>query len=147
MVLRRPASVALLVVLVFGRTAAAHDAHDPRHRAMEGMGAHMKALRKAAEGEDPLGPGALRHAEALKQGAHDLPSLFPASSRGREGSRETPAIWVDWSGFSAAASDLEKAADQVAAAAASGDKARLAAALKRAGGECAACHNRYRAPK
>jgi cytochrome c556 len=127
--------------------AAAHDAHDPRHQAMESMGEHMKALRRAAEGAAPLGPKAASHARVVQEGAEKLLSLFPESSRGRKGSREKPEIWSDRAGFSAAAADFEQAADNVAAAAASGDKARLSAALKRAGGECAACHDRYRAPK
>jgi cytochrome c556 len=135
------------VVLVFGGPGVAHDAHDPRHHAMESMGKHMKELRRTAEGAATLGSGALSLARALKERAKELLSLFPESSRGRKGSREKPEIWSDWSGFSAAAVDLEEAADRLVAAAASGDRARLAAALKRAGDECIACHDRYRAPK
>lgn len=127
--------------------AEAHDAHDPRHQAMESMGEHMKALRKAAEGPAPLGAETASHAGVLREHARELLSLFPASSRGRDGSRETPQIWSDWSGFAESAAAFQTAVDGVAAAEASGDKSRLAAALKRAGRQCAACHDRYRAPK
>ena len=152
MVLKRPMRIGiaagfLSAVLAFGGAAVAHDAHDPRHQAMESMGKHMKELRKAAEGAAALGPGASSHARALKDGAQELLSLFPESSRGRKDSREKPEIWSDWSGFAAAAARFDKAADDVAAAASAGDKALLAAALKRAGGECAACHDGYREPK
>ena len=151
MVLKRPMRIEVavafvLAVLLPGGAAVAHDAHDPRHQAMENMGEHMKALRRAAEGAAALGPEAASHAQALQDGAEKLLSLFPESSRGRKGSREKPEIWSDWSGFAAAAADFEEAADGLAAAAAAGDKARLAKALKRAGRECAACHDRYRAP-
>ena len=143
MVLSRSVAAAVLLA-AFGGAAVAHDAHDPRHQAMESLGEHMKALRRAAEGKAPLGPEASSHARALQEQSQRLLSLFPENSRGRKGSREKPEIWTDWSGFAAAAAEFEAAADQVAAAVSTGDKARLASALKQAGGECAACHDRYR---
>lgn len=146
MVLSRSVPVAFLWALFIGGAAIAHDAHDPRHRAMESLGEHMKALRRIVEGVPAIGPAASSHAQALQEQAKRLLSLFPESSRGRSSTREKPEIWSDWSGFAVAAAAFEAAADQVAAAVSAGDKARLASALKQAGGECAACHDRYRAP-
>ena len=148
MVLKRSIKTAVAATFIstvlLAAAAVAHDAHDPRHQAMESLGEHMKALRRAAEGKAPLGPDASSHAQAVQEQARRLLSLFPESSKGRKGSREKPEIWSDWPGFAAAAAEFEAAADQVAAAASTGDKARLASALKQAGGECAACHDRYR---
>jgi cytochrome c556 len=145
----RTAIVAAFIsaLLLFGTAAVAHDAHDPRHQVMESLGEHMKALRGAAESAAALGASASSHARAVKEGAQKLLSLFPESSRGRKGSREKPEIWSDWPGFAAAAAAFEKAADGVVAAVSSGDKARLATALKAAGRECAGCHDHYRAPE
>ena len=107
----------------------------------------MKELRRAAEGNVAPGASALSHAQALQQRAGELLSLFPETSRGRAGSREKPEIWTDWSGFAAAAASFRNATEDLVSAAAAGDRAQLTAALKRAGGECAACHDRYRERK
>ena len=152
MVLTRPLRAGVAAAFIASALAAAgaglaHDAHDPRHRAMESMGEHMKALRRVVEGTAQLGAEATSHARAVQDGAEALLSLFRESSRGRKGSREKPEIWRDWAGFSAAAAGFEEAADNLVAAAADGDKALLGTALKRAGGKCAACHDRYREPK
>ena len=145
MVLKRCFAAATLL-LGLAWSAAAHDAHDPRHQAMEDMGERMKALRRAAEGPAPLGPAAQAEAAALQRGVDGLLALFPAAGEMPKGSRARPEIWTDWSGFSASAAEMQAAAGAVAAAVRAEDKSRLAATLRQAGAVCASCHDRYRTP-
>jgi len=114
---------------------------------MEELGADLKALERAAKGKEPLGPEAVRRAEAALAKAREIPGLFPEASRGKKGSRETPQIWSDWSGFVRAADAFEAEASKLLVAVRANDKAALRAGLKSAAAACADCHERYRAAK
>ncbi len=58
-----------------------------------------------------------------------------------------PEIWKDWAQFETAIDDLEKAARDLAAAAASNDAKTILPLVKALGKSCGGCHKSFRKPK
>lgn len=95
---------------------------------------------------DANGPTAGAEAPALTMVANaaNIPGLFPAGSD-KGDTKAKPAIWSNFDDFKAKAAGFGTAAENIAAAAKSGDMNKLKAAFGAAGGACKACHDDYRA--
>jgi cytochrome c556 len=101
----------------------------------------MKAAAEAgADVKQLVGP-----ARSLARWARTLPSLFPAGSD-LPASKALPAVWSDRAGFEARAAAYDAAAQALAEAAQSGDRATFLTRWGELGAACSACHDTYRAP-
>lgn len=139
--------------------AAADDPIRTRVAAMKELSAHVKAIGGYLKGsKDPRKSAALGtagdielRAMAIASLADRLPSYFPkgTSSADMPGkTRARPEIWSMPDKFAAAAKGLGAGAKKLETAAASGDKARIAAVMKDFGKTaCGGCHSTFRGPK
>ncbi|HMG46036.1 MAG TPA: cytochrome c [Allosphingosinicella sp.] len=84
-------------------------------------------------------------ARNLARWARTLPSLFPAGTN-LPSSKALPAVWSDRAGFEARAAAYAAAAQALAEAAQSGDRAVFLARWGELRTACGACHDAYRAP-
>ncbi len=136
------ASIAL-IALAAGTTAFAQsDAIAQRQALMKSNGAQAGALNKMVKGEVPFDAAAAKTAlETIAKNITTFPTLFPEGSNVGE-TKAGPAIWTDKAGFEAAAAKL--AADATAAAASATTLDALKAAFPMVGGDCGACHQKYR---
>lgn len=82
-------------------------------------------------------------AEQIKAWAEAMPAAFPVGSDDSP-SEAAPAIWTDFSGFTAAAARHAEAASGLIEAAGSGDVAATSAAAGQVAATCKACHQTYR---
>jgi cytochrome c556 len=118
-----------------------------RMEAMKSMAGAMKRLGAMLRGNGAFdGDVAGRAATTLVDRARHVPMLFPDGSF-RHPSEARPRIARERDAFDRHAADLGAAAQAMVKAAASGDKAALAAARRDAGRACSACHKRYREKK
>ena len=139
--------------------AAADDPIETRSAVMKELATHSKAIGAYLKGDDDpkkaarMGtPGDIEfRAMAIASLAKRLPSFFPkgTSSEDMPGkTRAKPEIWTMSDKFAAAAANLEAAARKVEKAAATGDKANIAAAMDGFGkANCGGCHSTFRGPK
>lgn len=70
-------------------------------------------------------------------------AFAPGSDKGT--TRAKPAIWENTDDFVAKYRDLQAAADTLLAAAKTGEKSAVGAAVRETGGACKACHDEYKA--
>jgi cytochrome c556 len=82
-------------------------------------------------------------ARALARWARTLPSLFPAGTD-LASSKALPAVWSDRAGFEARAAAYAAAAQSLAEAAQSGDRAVFLQRWGEVRATCGACHDGYR---
>ena len=138
--------VALVMVagLLASQAAFADAEADINYRTavMTSVGGHMKAigtiLRGGVHGED-LG----FHAHALADLTKIVPEIFPAGSG--EGKTEAlPAIWQKPDDFKLAVHKFVDAANGLAEAVDSGDKAQIGPAASALGKACKNCHDNFR---
>lgn len=94
---------------------------------------------------DLSGHEAVAAAQTLVDNFTRLPTLFPEDSMEGE-TRALPLIWEDWEGFEAQVAMAKEAAEALLAATQSGDEAAIASATEAMGGQCGACHSKYRGP-
>ena len=127
--------------------AGGHLPHEKRVKAMKELGGHMGAIGKVAKGEMAYSAETVTHAEALEAASKVLLEWFPEGSMGGDDSRAKAEIWTDWDGFKKAAMDFEAAAPGLVAAAKTGDRGQIGAALGAVGKTCGGCHKPYRKPK
>ncbi|MFN3547676.1 MAG: c-type cytochrome [Mesorhizobium sp.] len=133
--------------LTFAVSASIAGPAEDREAMMKSFGGALGQLGPIAKGEQPFDAAAVAAAiEALNTNAmkFDVAALFPAGSG--EGTDALPAIWENLADFEAKA---EKFKADVAGIAANppADQAALGAALGAIGGNCAACHQTYRAKR
>ena len=112
-----------------------------RHEVMETMGKNFAAMAMVFQGRVDAPEHLQVHAEALARTASLIGDLF---APGSEGGHALPLIWEEPEGVAEAADDSAATAAALVDAAASGDKAATAKALKAAGDSCKACHERYK---
>lgn len=149
--MRRLFVVGGLAVLAYGAVAVTPlSAHEPgsyespivekRVKRFKQNGADIQAVFKK---HLPAGDKAAIEAAALRMAAwaDEMPDAFPRGS-GSVGADD--ALWDNFPDFKAKAEAMGSAARALKAAAGSGDKASIAAAAKRVGGTCKACHDSYR---
>lgn len=118
-----------------------------RQTTMKGLGDEAKAIKNLVTGpEDQMGQ-VKDHALKISEAAAKIPTMFPAGSD--QGKTEAlPAVWTDKDGFDMAAEKMGKLADQLAAAADTGDAQQVRAAFAALGKEgCGGCHTTYRKPQ
>ncbi|TMJ18761.1 MAG: cytochrome c [Alphaproteobacteria bacterium] len=83
-------------------------------------------------------------ARSLARWARTLPTLFPAGTN-LPGSHALPAVWSDRAGFEARAAAYATAAQALAQAAQSGDRAAFLTQWAAVRQTCSACHETYKA--
>lgn len=103
----------------------------------------MAAIKAVIDANGPTA-GAEAPALTMVANAANIPSLFPAGSD-KGDTKAKPAIWSNFDDFKAKSAAFGTAAENIAAAAKSGDMSKLKAAFGAAGGACKACHDDYRA--
>ncbi len=106
-------------------------------------GAQMKAIKGVVDAKGPASQ-VVTAAAKLKELSAAMPALFPAGSDKGE-TKALPAIWTDKAGFTAANKAEGTAIDALAAAAGSGDMAKIEEARQAVGKACGACHDKFRA--
>ena len=138
---------------------ASADEISTRKSVMKELSAHSKAIGSYLKGDkDPKKAMALGtagdmelRALAMASLAERLPAMFTkgTSSADMPGkTRAKPEIWSKSTEFKAAAMKLATWSKKVEEAAATGEKAKIAAAMKGFGKEtCGACHSTFRGPK
>ena len=91
----------------------------------------------------PAGDMAAIEAAAARMAAwaDEMPSAFPKGSRS-VGAKDK--LWANFSDFENKAAAMAKAARNLQSAASAGDRKQVAAAAKKLGGTCKACHQEYR---
>ena len=112
-----------------------------RHEVMETMGKNFAAMAMVFQGRVDAPEHLQVHAEALAKTATLIGDLFEPGS---EGGHALPLIWEEADAVAEAADESATTAAALAEAAATGDKAATAQALKAAGDSCKACHERYK---
>ena len=141
----RSLGAAALVLVVAGAVLAA-TVQEERSEAMKQNWANFKPFVAVAKGEAEPSSALVGNADALEQISKRLLTLFPEGSTSDK-SRAKPEIWANWADFEQKAAAFQKAIPDLAAAANSGDKAKIGVAVKAVGGACGACHKAYRKPK
>lgn len=120
---------------------------DTREATMKRLGGHLKAAFDPAATPEVVRKNV---GDALKI-AEAIPSLFPKGTGigdpGITHSRALQDIWAKPAEFKAAADGVVKALQTADAAAASGDKTQIGAALRGVGGACKTCHDAFRGPE
>lgn len=138
---------------------ASADPIKTRRAVMKELSGHTKAISRYLKGhknpkrEARLGtPGDMElRAVAMAGLGKRMVSLFPkgTSTKDMPGkTRAKPEIWTRSADFRKAANILVSWANDVESAAATGDKAKIAAAMKGFGkNACGTCHKTFRGPK
>lgn len=142
---RTMAVVLMLSLFSFTTVVPAQDAAiEQRKKLMKDNSAASKAIKKAVGAMDYA--TVEKKAKEIAANMDKAPELFPKGSTA-EDSRAKAVIWEKWDEFSMKASNLEAAANDLAAAAASKDQARVEEKFKAVGSACGSCHKPFRAPK
>jgi cytochrome c556 len=138
-------AAAIFTTLVFSSQAFAQaDVIEKRQQLMKGQGAAAKAIKGAVESKDYA--TVETKAKDLMGSSDKIVDHFPkGSTKGK--TKATAAIWEKWDDFGANAKNLNKAADELAAAAKSGDAGAVDAKVKALSGACGNCHKAFRAEK
>jgi cytochrome c556 len=123
--------------------AADPDPAHERHEAMEEIGDAMKALGAIAKKEAPFDAAVVKaNATTIADNLKKASTLFPPGSGGGE-SLAKPEVWTDRETFDKTMKDAQAAAvalQMVSVEAAYGP------ALGALGGNCKACHDKFRLP-
>ena len=131
--------------LVLGASLAvlAADAFQDRHMAMEEINDAMKALGAIAKKQAPFDAAVVKtNATTIADNLKLASTLFPPGSGGGE-SLAKPEIWTDAAIFGKTMKDAQAAAVALQSVS---DEAAFGPALRALGGNCKACHEKYRLP-
>lgn len=124
------------------------DKIEAREKTMKAMGGGMKALSEFMKGEKDLGDVKKAAAAIAGSAAKDAAAVFPKGTQfGVEDSHVKPELWAEWPKAEAGWKSLTPAAAMLTAAAESGDKAAIGAAMQELGKACKTCHEAYRIKK
>ena len=134
-------TIAVALFAAVGLTAAIADTKGDREALMKSNGGALKALGEAGKAATFDPAAAKAPSQTLIDNAAKIPGLF-APGTDTTDPAALPVIWTDQAGFKAAAAKL---GTDAAALQAATDAAGFATALKTVQGDCAACHNTYRA--
>jgi cytochrome c556 len=146
----RIAVIVTALILTAG-AAAAHEGATgivaQRMEAMKQMGQHMKALGAMLAGKTPFDHDAARRlTQTMHEHCEHVMHMFPPGSDGHH-TEATAAVWTNRPEFDARMRRFDAAIEELMTAAASGDKAQLAAEFKAVGQECSGCHDHFRQKK
>jgi cytochrome c556 len=120
-----------------------------RQGVMKAVGGHMGAMSTILKGQGGNMKDFAMHATAMAGLAHASQGAFPKDSSKMEGKTEAlDAIWDKPADFAKVNAAFVMHADKLAAAAKSGDKAAIGAAMGELGkNACKACHTSFREKK
>ena len=115
---------------------------------MKNMGRELKSIADLLAAPTLFDPAAaIRHAHVFHEHCHKTTStLFPPGSIDHH-SRALPTIWEKPGAFKEEIQQLHSAAEALVAAAASGDRAKLTAAVRDVQETCTECHETFRRPE
>lgn len=102
---------------------------------------HLKSIIAAAKTDEFDKVEKL--ARQLAEWGRAMPEYFPADSA-HPPSEAAPAIWQDFSGFSAAANRFTGSSIELAKAGAAKDKSGVFTAIEAVAASCKSCHSDYR---
>jgi cytochrome c556 len=117
---------------------------EKRQKLMKSQSADVKAVKAAAESKDFA--AIETRAKDLMSTSSQIPSLFPKGST-KVKTNATAAIWDKWEEFERDAKNLNKAAEELGAAAKKKDETAVAAKIKAVSETCSSCHKAFRADK
>lgn len=117
------------------------DVIDYRHHVMKTIGEQVGAIQLILEDRVPA-DNLAAHLQAIAVTATQAKSAFTPEVAG---GRSKPEVWAHWDDFSRRLDEFVAGAQELAAAAQSGDPAAAAAGLSTL--DCKGCHEKYRAPK
>jgi cytochrome c556 len=136
-------ALAALSVVLVGTAFGQDDPIVARQLLMKANGAASKAAFDMVKGTTPF--DVAKAVEAMKTIVSDMetfPTLFPEGSDQGD-TKASPAIWENMDDFKALAAKLATDANAAADAAANGVDA-FKTAFDAVGGDCGACHKKYR---
>ncbi|KAA5604981.1 cytochrome c [Roseospira marina] len=143
------AAAALMMAAIAASPAMADDgeaAVQYRKDVMTVAGASMGALGCFMQGGCALeGPVLARAAKSIAFSGELAVDAFKVDTR--ESMAETdalPKVWEDWEAFEGGLTEMSRAADELAVAAADGDKAAMGPLMRTLGGTCKDCHDTFR---
>jgi cytochrome c556 len=147
--MKRTALIAGLAAVAAAGAALALDAEGQikaRHDYFHGIGKPTKALFDELKKPDPSVAEIQKIAAVLNAEAPKLPSQFPAGTGLDKGYKTgaRPEIWVKTAEFKKDADGLVTAAQNLEAAAKSGNLATIKTAAGGLGGACKTCHETFR---
>lgn len=138
-------SILLVIAALLGSQLALADSQadiNYRQGVMGAVGGHMKAVATIMKsGVYPEDFGF--HAHALADLTRIVPHIFPEGS-GDGKTEALPAIWEEPDEFKQAIQKFVEGANNLAAAADSGDKAQMGSAIQKLGQACKNCHDNFR---
>lgn len=141
--MRNPATKAAVALTLAAICASASEGEvDYRQNTMAAIGGHTGAIADIVRQKVPHTSHLASHANALADLADIAATLFP---EGSEGGDSLPAIWENNEDFQTKLAAFKEAADNLKAAAASGDAGQVGGALQSVGQACKGCHDDYRA--
>lgn len=135
--------LALSGVLIGSVAIAQGDPIAQRKDNRKQAGAQMKAIKAIVEAKGPAS-AVVPAAAKLKELQTAFPKFFPPGSD-KGDTKALPVVWTDKAGFEAANKAEGAAIDELAAAAGSGDMAKVTAAFGNVGKACGNCHEKFRA--
>jgi cytochrome c556 len=142
------AKICLAAGLLAGATAviavAADEPQVVRQELMKKNGAAIGALVAIAKGEKPYDAETVKTSlSSLSEDAKAFPEYFPEGTETGFKTEASPAIWANMDDFKALSMKLSTDADTLLANLPA-DQAAVGAAVKTLGGDCGACHQKYR---
>lgn len=105
-----------------------------------GMADAMKAAVQSGADVKPFADGA----EAMAKWGMQYTALYPDGTQTGHDTKAKAEIWSDRAGFEKADAAFVQAAQKLAEAAKSGDKAAFAAAFTTTGQSCGGCHRNFK---
>lgn len=147
--IRLLAMFAAAATLAVPTIAAAPDTIKTRQDNFKAMARSMKLIGDELRKDAPAFAIIRREAAALERAGGRVGRFFPKGTGAEAGvkTRARAAIWAQSAEFRAATVNSNSAIKGLRAAAAGTDLGRIRAALRSAGGACAACHDRFRVPE
>jgi cytochrome c556 len=116
-----------------------------RQNAMRMVAGHQNAIEALLEQSVAPDSHIVPHARALLDLSIMMPDLFPVGSGGAN-TRALDAIWRDSAGFAAAVAEFRTAAEDLLAAAETGNRERVREGLGALSAGCGTCHQPFRKP-
>ncbi|MCC7462467.1 MAG: cytochrome c [Gammaproteobacteria bacterium] len=147
-------AVLLGVAIALPGVITAHDEHATgiykvRHDEYTKLGDAFKTLRDQTRARKPDSAAIRNAAQVVKAASQNQYDWFPAGSGPRTGikTRAKAEIWTRPQEFATAQKRFTQRADQLNAAAGSGDIAAVRTQFDEVGGACKGCHDTFRVPE
>jgi len=133
-----------LTAMVAVSAAADDNAVKYRQHTMDAVGGHMQALVQLVKGEVDHKDHITVHASSLAALSTIAPDLFGADSKTGADTEALPKIWEDPDLFKQRLDAFRSSAQDLDAAAKTGDMAKIGAALGPVGKSCKGCHDDFK---